>query len=232
MAILVQIPVRLAGAHFGPAEPYFRDFRSLIPVASAALQTGPVTIASDNIYSYLCAGSLSKVFIMILDESTFKQVYNDFFEPVCRFLNHYSQDIQAIEDVVQDVFVALWEDCRSCEITYIKTYLYHSARNRMLNYLRDAGNRIRILEDWAQSEDKLRKATDCINRNRFHHLLSEAVETLPDKCRAIFILHKEVRLSYREIATKQNVSLKTVENQMTIAFRKIREYIIAHTDRL
>jgi RNA polymerase sigma-70 factor (ECF subfamily) len=169
---------------------------------------------------------------MILDENTFRQVYDDYFEQVCRFLNRYSQDIRAIEDVVQDVFVALWEDHRSCEITHAKTYLYNSARNRMLNYLRDTGNRMRILEDWAKAEDELRNATDCIDRNRFHRLLTAAVETLPDKCRAIFILHRDVRLSYREIALKQDISVKTVENQMTIAFRKIREYILAHTDLL
>jgi RNA polymerase sigma-70 factor (ECF subfamily) len=169
---------------------------------------------------------------MILDENTFRQVYNDFFEPVCRFLNRYSQDIQAIEDVVQDVFVALWEDYRSREITHVKTYLCHSARNRILNYLRDAGNRMRILEDWAKAEEELRKSTDCIDRNRFYRLLAEAVETLPDKCRVIFILHKEVRLSYREIAMKQDISVKTVENQMTIALRKIRGYILAHSDLL
>jgi RNA polymerase sigma-70 factor (ECF subfamily) len=167
---------------------------------------------------------------MILDENTFRQIYDDFFEPVCRFLNHYSQNIQTIEDVVQDVFVALWEDYRSCEITYIKTYLFHSARNHMLNYLRDADNRMRILKDWAKAEDELRKATDCIDRNHFHRLLTAAIETLPEKCRAIFILHKEMRLSYREIALKQDISVKTVENQMTIALRKIREYILAHAD--
>jgi RNA polymerase sigma-70 factor (ECF subfamily) len=171
-------------------------------------------------------------FTMILDENTFKQIYDDFFEPVCRFLNGYSQDIQAIEDVVQDVFVALWEERRSCEITYVKTYLYNSARNRMLNYLRDAGNRMRILEDWTKTEEELRKATDCIDRNRFYRLLAAAVETLPDKCRAIFILHKDVCLLYREIALKQDISVKTVENQMGIAFRKIREYIIKHADQL
>ncbi|MDR0393648.1 MAG: RNA polymerase sigma-70 factor [Tannerella sp.] len=169
---------------------------------------------------------------MILDENTFRQIYDDFFEPVCIFLNRYSQNVQAIEDVVQDVFVALWEDYRSCEITYVKTYLYNSARNRMLNYLRDTENRMRILKNWAKAEEELRKSVDGIDRNSFHRLLAAAVETLPGKCKAIFILHREVRLSYKEIALKQNISVKTIESQMTIAFRKIREYILAHTDLL
>lgn len=53
------------------------------------------------------------------------------------FLNYYTHDEQAIEEVVQDVFVYLWKESDNLNITYLKTYLYSSARNRMLNYLRN-----------------------------------------------------------------------------------------------
>ena len=77
---------------------------------------------------------------MIINERTFKDAYNDYFEIICRFLNYYTRDYQVIEEVVQDVFVCLWEDYEGKEIQYIKTFLYNSARNRMLNYLRDEEN--------------------------------------------------------------------------------------------
>ena len=47
---------------------------------------------------------------MIINESTFKDAYNDYFEIICRFLNYYTRDYQVIEEMVQDVFVCLWED--------------------------------------------------------------------------------------------------------------------------
>ena len=53
---------------------------------------------------------------MIINESTFKDAYNDYFEIVCRFLNYYTRDFQAIEEMVQDVFVCLWEDYEEKEI--------------------------------------------------------------------------------------------------------------------
>ena len=89
---------------------------------------------------------------MIINEKTFKDTYNDYFEIICRFLNYYTRDYQAIEEVVQDVFVTLWEDYEGKDIQYIKTFLYNSARNRMLNYLRDKENHSVILEKWARIE--------------------------------------------------------------------------------
>lgn len=53
---------------------------------------------------------------MIINERTFKDAYNDYFEIVCRFLNYYTRDYQAIEEMVQDVFVCLWEDYEEKEI--------------------------------------------------------------------------------------------------------------------
>ena len=100
---------------------------------------------------------------------------------MCKFLNYYTHDYQAIETVVQDVFVRLWEEYRGKDITYIKTYLYASARNRILNYLRDHKNRTALLEKWAYIELEHNKATDCIDRDEFCLLLQAAVDALPEK---------------------------------------------------
>ncbi|WP_195370939.1 MULTISPECIES: RNA polymerase sigma-70 factor [Parabacteroides] len=167
---------------------------------------------------------------MIINEKTFEEVYNDYFEIICRFLNYYTHDYQEIEGVVQDVFVSLWENYEGKEIAYIKTFLYNSARNRMLNYLRDEDNHAAILEKWARIELEKNESVDCIDRELFYQLLQAAVESLPEKCREIFILGREERLSYKEIAQVKEISVKTVENQMGIALKKIREYITSRAN--
>lgn len=167
---------------------------------------------------------------MIVNENTFKDAYNNYFEIVCRFLNYYTRDYQAIEEVVQEVFVNLWVDYQGKEIQYIKTFLYNSARNRMLNYLRDKENRTVLLETWAHIELEKNEASDCVDRELFYQLLQTAVESLPEKCREIFILSREDRLSYKEIAEVKEISIKTVENQMGIALKKIREYLSSHSE--
>lgn len=167
---------------------------------------------------------------MIINENTFKDAYNNYFEIVCRFLNYYTRDYQAIEEVVQEVFVNLWVDYRGKEIEYIKTFLYNSARNRMLNYLRDKENRTVLLETWARIELEKNEASDCVDRELFNQLLQAAVESLPEKCKEIFILSREEQLSYKEIAEVKEISVKTVENQMGIALKKIREYLSSHSE--
>lgn len=167
---------------------------------------------------------------MIINDESFKKAYNDYFGIVCRFLNYYTRDYHAIEEVVQDVYVKLWQEYRGKEINFIKTYLYNSARNRMLNYLRDEEKHMLLLEKWAKIELENRHASDCVDKEAFYRLLQAAVETLPSKCQEIFILCKEESLSYKEIAEIREVSVKTVENQMGIALKKIREYVLSHSN--
>jgi len=167
---------------------------------------------------------------MIITKEAFAQVYNDYFNIMCRFLNYYTHDVHAIEEVVQEVFVKLWTDHQGKKINFIKTYLYNSSRNCMLNYLRTQENRMLILEKWAQIEMEKKSATDCIDRDEFLLLLQAAVDSLPEKCKEIYILSREEELTYNEIARVKNLSVKTVEAQMGIALRRIREYIMDHSD--
>lgn len=165
---------------------------------------------------------------MVINGKNFEVVYNDYFDIVCHFLNYYTHDYQAIEEVVQEIFVKLWEEYQGKEIEHIKTYLYNSARNKMLNYLRDNQNRIILLEKWAEQELEKKGTSDCVDREHFYHLLRAAVDSLPEKCREIYILSKEEKLSYKEIAAIKNISIKTVESQMGIALKRIREYLLLH----
>ena len=99
-----------------------------------------------------------------MSEQEFRSIYKQYHKKLCYFLNYYTHDEQAIEEVVQDVFVYLWKESDNLNITYLKTYLYSSARNRMLNYLRNEHTRTIILERWAQMELEERQAQDCIDR--------------------------------------------------------------------
>lgn len=161
-----------------------------------------------------------------MNEQGFRQLYELYYEKLCYFLNYYTHDERAIEEVVQDVFVVLWEERDSLQITYIKTYLYKSARNKMLNYLRNERTRIILLERWAKMEMEERQAEDCINRAEFFMLLQETIDTLPLKCKEIFLLSRDAKMTYKEIADQKGLSIKTVETQMGIALKKIREQMM------
>lgn len=163
---------------------------------------------------------------IIIDESTLKELFNVYSDDLCAFLNYYTHDKQLIEDIIQDVFISLWEERDTINIFYIKTYLYNAARNKVLNSLRDEQNRSLLLERWASRELEKQKARDCINMEEFSSVYQQAINSLPEKCREIFTLSREQNKTYREIAGEKDLSVKTVEAQMSIAIKKVREYIL------
>ena len=160
-----------------------------------------------------------------MSEQEFRSIYKQYHKKLCYFLNYYTHDEQAIEEVVQDVFVYLWKESDNLNITYLKTYLYSSTRNRMLNYLRNEHTRTIILERWAQMELEERQAQDCIDRAEFFLLLQDTIEALPPKCREIFLMSRDERKTYKEIAEEKGISVKTVEAQMGIALKRKRAVV-------
>jgi RNA polymerase sigma-70 factor (ECF subfamily) len=108
---------------------------------------------------------------IIIDQSSFRVIYDLYYEPICRFLNHYTRDRFAIEDVVQEIFVKLWENKDFLEVQHIKTYLYNAARNKMLNYLRNEANQAILLEQWSKEKSDADKSWDCYDLDEFSELL-------------------------------------------------------------
>ena len=105
-------------------------------------------------------------------------------------------------------------------ITYLKTYLYSSARNRMLNYLRNEHTRTIILERWAQMELEERQAQDCIDRAEFFYYYRIRSKLYLQNVGEIFLMSRDERKTYKEIAEEKGISVKTVEAQMGIALKE------------
>ena len=160
-----------------------------------------------------------------ITHSSFRQLFVEHFDPLCRFLAYYSTDHFMIEEAVQDVFVNMWEKRDVLQIESIKTYLYSSARNRILNRIRDEKRRNTLLEQWVQSEIEKKHGEECFDIDEFSQRVENAIEALPEKCRIIFDMSKKKNFTYKQIAEKLGISVKTVETQMGIALRKIREQL-------
>ncbi|WP_300700365.1 RNA polymerase sigma-70 factor [Bacteroides sp.] len=158
-----------------------------------------------------------------MDIATFRKYYDLYYDQLCHFLNFYTQDITVIEDVLQEVYLKLWENRDEIEIQYIKTYLFHAAKNRVLNHLRDEQNRHYLLENWFNQQKQEKQGKECYDIEQFTTLLYKAIDQLPEKCREIFILSRQEKLTYKQIAEKLNISVKTIEAQMGIALKRIRE---------
>lgn len=158
-----------------------------------------------------------------MDIATFRKYYDLYYDQLCHFLNFYTQDITVIEDVLQEVYLKLWENRDEIEIQYIKTYLFHAAKNRVLNHLRDEQNHHYLLENWFNQQKQEKQGRECYDIEQFTSVLNKAIDQLPGKCREIFLLSRQEKLTYKQIAEKLDISVKTVEAQMGIALKRIKE---------
>ncbi len=150
------------------------------------------------------------------------------YNPLCNFAFKYLGDEEASEDVVQEVFVHLWEKRKKLEInSSLKSYLFSSVKNKSIEKLR----RLKVEKKYLQSsdvplftetnvdfEDEMQKA---ILKDNIY----QSVDKLPKKCKIIFKMAKFDGLTYKEIADELNLSEKTIESQMRRAFIMLREML-------
>lgn len=129
----------------------------------------------------------------------------------------------AAEEIALDIFTNIWEKRETLHIQLtFKAYLFQAARNRSLNYLRD-NERIVYSDDYSVFEQSQNDTT--IEFVELQRLIEEAIFSLPEKCREVFLKSREDNLSNKEIADQLNISVKTVEAQMSRALKSIRKYL-------
>lgn len=132
------------------------------------------------------------------------------------------------------VYVYFWSQKEEIHIeTSIKSYLLKASKNKSLNYLRNEKNRLAIHEKLANESATSYEIPED-REDDFHKqaIIEKAVSSLPVKCREIYILSKEKKLTYKEISNELGISTKTVENQMGIALKKLRELLKPYYEEL
>ena len=169
------------------------------------------------------------------DIDSFKYFFDRYYNDLCNFVHIYLHDQMLAEEIVQDIFVYFWENREKLQInTSVKAFLFSASKFKSLNLLRDTQNQKRIMERIGITEPfyTQEQASSYIDTDEFRKILDSAVEQLSPKCREIFLLSKREELSNREIAERLNISVKTVENQMTIALKKLKEYLIPYREKI
>ncbi|WP_148044212.1 RNA polymerase sigma factor [Sinomicrobium pectinilyticum] len=158
------------------------------------------------------------------DDQSFTEIFNAHYIPLVAYICQYTQDRSEAEDIAQNSFVKLWEKRRELRIhTSLKSYLYSTAYNLFIDKYRQmkkTNDYLENLKEEALYEMSGQSETELM---RQLELLESAIEELPPKCRNIFILNKKEGFTYKEVAEKLNISVKTVETQMRIAMIKLRE---------
>jgi RNA polymerase sigma-70 factor (ECF subfamily) len=168
--------------------------------------------------------SLEIVKIKRSDVEFYEHLFKRYYQPLIRFTYRYVKDEHIAENVIQDVFLYLWNERGRLDFTInIKTYLYNAVKNRSLNYLRKKGleNKYKILEVVLDRDDQNPEVI-MIN-NDLRNAISDCINKLPKNRREIFCMNRFDHLTYTEIASILNISIKTVETQMSRSLKFLRK---------
>ena len=145
------------------------------------------------------------------DEALFKSIYMEFYPSLIGFAKGYLIEITLAEDIVEDVMLKLWSNRQTISaIKNLRFYLFVATKNACINYL------IKIKKINSISIDDL-EIEIC-------GAITNAEEN--KKCQAIFLLVKEEKLKYREVAELLNLSVKTIESQMAIAMKRLSDAML------
>lgn len=147
-----------------------------------------------------------------------------YYEPLCSYAKNLARDNFQSEDIVQNVIVRIWlqREKLNANIT-IKNYLFRSVYNEFIDQYRKSTAITALEKKYIEGLDTVLEEDDSEKSERIIALVMKSIEQLPPKCKETFLLNKKEGLTYIEIAEFQNVSVNTVEKQMSKAIRIIRE---------
>jgi RNA polymerase sigma-70 factor (ECF subfamily) len=169
----------------------------------------------------------------MLEDIDFEKIYIAHFAKMKRFACEYVLCEEDAENIVQDVFVELWEKRAVLSMPVnMMAFLFSATKNRCIDHLRhetvvkETANKMleehqltmKMKFDSLEAFDQ-----DFLTENDVEDLLNKAIASLPEKCRDIFIKSRIEGMKQKEIAAELGVSLNTVETQMGIAYKKLRD---------
>lgn len=166
--------------------------------------------------------------LMNADEEAFRQIFELYVKKVYHFIFGYIQEKTEAEDITQNVFIKIWEKRATIDTgKSFKGFIFTIAYRTVIDYFRQNTTKFNrgIIRDFSdESIPSLVSAEELLNRHQLDSLYEKALHSLPPKRKRIFLLSRHSGLSNKQIAEQLNISVKTVESQMTAALSSLKEF--------
>lgn len=157
------------------------------------------------------------------DDTAFSVLYSRYWKTLYTSAQNILQDAEAAQDVVQELFISLWQRRSELQVDNIKAYLYQAARFQVFKAIR-AGKAKAHFYDRLSAVSQQIEQQDPLLYKEIQHTIALMIESLPEDQREIFLLHRSSGLTYSQIAQQKNISVKTVEKKMSLALGRLRPY--------
>jgi RNA polymerase sigma-70 factor (ECF subfamily) len=156
-------------------------------------------------------------------------VFSDFFKkhakPLRNFLFYKYGNKDQAEDLVQEAFIKLWQNCTSVPIEKAKSYLYTIANNSSLNEIKHQKVVLQYENNFTGLDKTNENPEFILEEKQFKDKLLKAIEDLNETQRIAFLMHRIDGKKYSEIANELNISVKAVEKRIHLALVELRKKI-------
>ena len=157
------------------------------------------------------------------DEGAFEKIFRTLYRPMTAYAFRFLGSLADSESIVQDVFLRLWQNRHATIITTsLQHYLFKSVKNHCINFLEHERIKTRYQTAVMQIEAERNDYSEFFPELDLMQRIDTAIASLPPKRQEIFRMAREEGLKYREIADRLELSVKTVETQMTLALKQLR----------
>lgn len=157
-------------------------------------------------------------------QNDYDRIYLTFYPRMIRFAKEYVIFDEDAENIVQDVFLFLWEKRKTLKIDInLTSYLFKLVKNHCIDFLRHKS----IVNEYVQEYEMKLSALEQLDyafssEKDIEKIINDAINQLPNRCREIFIKSRIKGEKYQEIAEELNLSVNTIEKQISIALKKLR----------
>ena len=163
-------------------------------------------------------------------ERALRKIYLYYFDKLMRFVSIYVKSEQTAEEIISDVFFNVWQNRKKiADIRNFNAYIYATARNAAIDYVRSSRNVSfdSIEEDQIEIYTKTTTTPedDLISKEMIEKI-NRAIETLPPQCKIAFKLIREDQLKYKEVSEILNISVKTLETHINKAMKILRKSLL------
>jgi RNA polymerase sigma-70 factor (ECF subfamily) len=158
------------------------------------------------------------------DTQAYKQLFQLFYPSLVSFSVSIIRSKELSEEIVSDVFIKIWEKRHQLDkVENLTYYLFTAVKNKCLNQLHSQKNKdgLEIIDTIFEFKSLYHDPEQKLISAETIREIQNAIQELPPRCRLIFKLVKEEGLKYKEVAELMQLSVKTVENQMSLAFKRI-----------
>jgi RNA polymerase sigma-70 factor (ECF subfamily) len=160
----------------------------------------------------------------VCDKKTYHSIFLEQSEKIRNFIYYKSGNIAQAEDIVQDAFIKLWENCSKVELGKAKSFLFTVANNLFLNQVKRQKHQLKFSSQNQTSE--VPSPQFLLEEEEFRLRLEAAINALPEGQRVVFLMNRIDKKKYKEIAEELKLSVKAVEKRMhqaLVALRKIHK---------